>query len=97
MDLTSLTAVSPVDGRYGGKVRNELRPIFSEYGLIRQRVKVEAMVVKSIGAGTRHRWNSQRRPAWMPCPYWIKSLCQPFLQSGCCGSQRQLKEKPITM
>jgi hypothetical protein len=40
MQLSSLTAVSPVDGRYAGKTQ-ALRPIFSEYGLIRARVLVE--------------------------------------------------------
>ena len=36
----ALTALSPLDGRYAGKV-DALRPIFSEYGLIKARVKVE--------------------------------------------------------
>jgi adenylosuccinate lyase len=36
----ALTALSPVDGRYAAKV-DALRPIFSEYGLIKARVKVE--------------------------------------------------------
>jgi adenylosuccinate lyase len=36
----TLTALSPVDGRYAAKV-HALRPIFSEYGLIRARVRVE--------------------------------------------------------
>jgi adenylosuccinate lyase len=40
MQLSSLTAVSPVDGRYGSKTAS-LRSIFSEYGLIRFRVQVE--------------------------------------------------------
>ncbi len=40
MDLSQLTAISPVDGRYGSKTA-ELRPIFSEFGLIRHRVLVE--------------------------------------------------------
>ena len=40
MDLSSLTAISPIDGRYGTKCV-DLRPIFSEYGLIRHRVLVE--------------------------------------------------------
>jgi adenylosuccinate lyase len=40
MQLSSLTAVSPIDGRYGSKVI-ELRDIFSEYGLIKYRVEVE--------------------------------------------------------
>ncbi|MCJ8337498.1 MAG: adenylosuccinate lyase [Pseudomonadales bacterium] len=40
MDLSALSAVSPIDGRYGSKTK-DLRPIFSEYGLIRNRVIVE--------------------------------------------------------
>lgn len=40
MELNSLTAISPIDGRYGSKTK-ELRPIFSECGLIRHRVLVE--------------------------------------------------------
>ena len=44
MELSSLTAVSPVDGRYGDKV-SALRGIFSEYGLLKFRVQVE---VRSI-------------------------------------------------
>ena len=40
IDLSSLTAVSPIDGRYGSKTA-DYRPIFSEYGLIRYRVEVE--------------------------------------------------------
>lgn len=40
MQLSSLTAVSPIDGRYGSKVI-ELRDIFSEFGLIKYRVEVE--------------------------------------------------------
>ena len=40
MELSSLTAISPVDGRYGSKT-SVLREVFSEYGLIRARVEVE--------------------------------------------------------
>ena len=40
MDLSELTAVGPVDGRYARKTE-ALRAIFSEYGLIRRRVRVE--------------------------------------------------------
>lgn len=40
LELSELTAVSPLDGRYASKVK-ELRPILSEYGLIRYRVIVE--------------------------------------------------------
>src|SRR6056297_1418354 len=41
MDTNPLTALSPVDGRYAGRAAR-LRPLFSEYGLIRYRVAVEA-------------------------------------------------------
>ncbi len=40
MSLTALTALSPLDGRYASKA-DPLRPIFSEYGLMRRRVHVE--------------------------------------------------------
>jgi adenylosuccinate lyase len=49
-ELSSLTAVSPVDGRYGSKTE-DLRPIFSEYGLIRHRILVE---VRWLQALARH-------------------------------------------
>jgi adenylosuccinate lyase len=38
--LSPLTAITPIDGRYGSKTR-PLADIFSEYGLIRRRVAVE--------------------------------------------------------
>ena len=40
MNTTTLMAISPLDGRYHGKV-SQLRSIFSEYGLIKFRVIVE--------------------------------------------------------
>lgn len=49
LPLTSLTAVSPIDGRYGSKIAS-LRNIFSEYGLIRLRVRVEVQWLKSLAA-----------------------------------------------
>lgn len=49
MELSSLTAVSPLDGRYGSKTE-ELRPIFSEYGLMRFRVQVELTWLKHLAA-----------------------------------------------
>ena len=49
MQLSSLTAVSPVDGRYAGKT-SALRPIFSEYGLIRFRVQVEVRWLQRLAA-----------------------------------------------
>ena len=49
MDLTSLTAISPVDGRYGSTTE-DLRPIFSEYGLIHHRVLVEVRWLQLLAA-----------------------------------------------
>jgi adenylosuccinate lyase len=40
MKISTLKAISPADGRYAGKV-NDLRDIFSEFGLIRFRVLIE--------------------------------------------------------
>ncbi|MFT4712279.1 MAG: adenylosuccinate lyase [Candidatus Azotimanducaceae bacterium] len=40
MTLSALTAINPIDGRYGDKTA-ELRPYFSEFGLIYYRVYVE--------------------------------------------------------
>lgn len=47
MDLLELTAVSPLDGRYGGKTA-PLREIFSEYGLIKRRVEVEVRWLQQL-------------------------------------------------
>ncbi|ABD80935.1 adenylosuccinate lyase [Saccharophagus degradans] len=49
MDLSSLTAVTPIDGRYGSKT-DALRPIFSEFGLIRCRVEVEIRWLQQLAA-----------------------------------------------
>ncbi len=49
MDLTSLTAISPIDGRYADKTK-ALRPYFSEYGLLRARVEVEVRWLHLLGA-----------------------------------------------
>ena len=45
--FSELTALSGVDGRYAGKVGG-LRPIFSEYGLIRHRVLVEVRWLQQL-------------------------------------------------
>ena len=49
MELSALTALSPIDGRYGDKTL-ELRPIFSEYGLIKYRVIVEIRWLQQLSA-----------------------------------------------
>ena len=47
--IDPLMAISPLDGRYGGKVE-ELREVFSEYGLVKRRVQVECAWLKALCA-----------------------------------------------
>ena len=47
MELDSLTAISPIDGRYSGKCL-ELRDVFSEYGLVKRRVLVECTWLEAL-------------------------------------------------
>lgn len=47
--LTKLTALSPLDGRYHGKV-DALRGYYSEFGLIRFRVQIEIEWLKALAA-----------------------------------------------
>lgn len=47
MELTALTALSPIDGRYADKTF-ELRSILSEFGLIRYRVLVEVCWLRTL-------------------------------------------------
>ncbi|MBN4063847.1 adenylosuccinate lyase, partial [Cardiobacterium sp. AH-315-I02] len=49
MQLSELTAISPVDGRYGSKTA-ALKGLFSEYGLIKHRVLVEIRWFQALAA-----------------------------------------------
>jgi len=49
MELNSLTAISPIDGRYHAKT-NELRRYFSEFALIKYRVQVEVKYLAKLVA-----------------------------------------------
>lgn len=68
MNFSSLTAISPIDGRYQSKTK-ELQAYFSEYGLIRYRVHVEveyfiAMVesgVKPLADFPKDRFDDLRK------------------------------------
>ena len=51
MNFSSLTAISPIDGRYQRKT-SELQPYFSEFGLIKYRVIVEVeYFIAMVGSG----------------------------------------------
>jgi adenylosuccinate lyase len=52
MTQSALTAISPIDGRYARQVE-KLRPIFSEYGLIRFRVLVEVRWLQALAEETK--------------------------------------------
>jgi adenylosuccinate lyase len=45
--IDTLTALSPLDGRYANKL-DALRPVFSEAGLIRRRVAVEVAWLEAL-------------------------------------------------
>ncbi|AMW17390.1 adenylosuccinate lyase [Glaesserella parasuis] len=49
MKLTALTALSPIDGRYQDKA-TALRPIFSEFGLLKFRVTVEVRWLQKLAS-----------------------------------------------
>jgi adenylosuccinate lyase len=49
MELSALTALSPVDGRYGDKTK-ALRQSFSEFGLIKCRVQVEVRWLQALAS-----------------------------------------------
>lgn len=49
MELSALTALSPIDGRYGEKT-TQLRTIFSEYGLLKYRVQVEVRWLQKLAS-----------------------------------------------
>lgn len=69
MDLTTLTALSPIDGRYADKV-DDLRAIFSEFGLIRYRTIVEIRWLQAMA----------ENPAILEVPPFSKDT-QAFLES----------------
>lgn len=74
MELTALTAISPIDGRYADKTA-ELRPIFSEYGLIHHRVQVE---VRWLQALARHPGIPEVPPLSEPACQALDGLVESF-------------------
>ena len=84
MELTALTALSPLDGRYAGRTA-ALRPLLSEFGLIRARVRVEIRWL---------RWLSEQPelpelpPFSQPARALLERLCEGFDQADA----RRVKE-----
>ncbi len=73
----SLTAISPIDGRYGSKVE-AFRPIFSEYGLIRYRVEVE---VRWLQALAKHPQVSEVPELSNEATNWLNSIVDNFSEN----------------
>ena len=65
MDLSSLTAISPVDGRYRNKTEN-LSAYFSEFALIKYRVRVEIEYFIALKRLQKPAWllNYTGEPHW---------------------------------
>lgn len=79
MILDNLTAISPVDGRYG-EITAALRNVFSEYGLIRYRILVEIQWLQDLSA---HEGISEVGPFSVPTNQFLDSILEEFsLQDG---------------
>ncbi len=65
--VKALMALSPLDGRYRSKV-DALRPLLSEYGYMRQRVRVELawwMGLSELGLSEMPRFGAKAQSALM--------------------------------
>ncbi|MFQ5488875.1 MAG: lyase family protein, partial [Gammaproteobacteria bacterium] len=83
MDYSPLTAISPIDGRYQDKV-GELRPICSEFGLIRYRVLVEVHWLKALAA-------SDAIPEVAPLSEHARQILQGILEGFSEGDAQRVK------
>ena len=66
MDIDSLTALSPVDGRYG-RAADSLRPFLSESGLIRERIRIEAAWLITLATQVPQILHEPLPPAVLAC------------------------------
>jgi len=88
MSHFNLTALSPIDGRYASKVE-ELRPIFSEFGLIRYRVQVE---VRWLQALANHAKIVEVAPFSEPANRTLESIIGNFSEADA----QQIKDIELT-
>ena len=105
-ELTALTAVSPIDGRYHSKTQN-LSQYFSEAALIRYRVKVEVEyfialcelplpALQSVPAGTAERLRDIYRNFTLDDAQRVKDI-ESITNHDVKAVQYLLKEKFDTM
>jgi adenylosuccinate lyase len=74
MNLSPLTAISPLDGRYSNKTQH-YRKIFSEYGLIRYRVKVEIRWLQQLA---NHSQIAEVPPLSEEANQWLEDIFKQF-------------------
>ncbi|MGD9254584.1 MAG: adenylosuccinate lyase [Chromatiales bacterium] len=86
MQLSTLTAVSPVDGRYGNKTE-PLRKIFSEYGLIRYRVIVEVRWLQALAGNPQI---SEVPPFSEQANEWLETIISDF-STGDAGRVKEIE------
>ncbi len=84
MELSPLTVLSPVDGRYASKTA-PLRPIFSEFGLIRHRLLVEIRWLQALAA---HPAIAEVPPLSAPALAFLDGLVEAFSEDDA----RRIKE-----
>jgi adenylosuccinate lyase len=77
MTLSALTALSPLDGRYHAKVE-ALRPLFSEYALIRFRLLIEIEWLEALAAEPAIREVPAFSPATVSA---LDALARKFAES----------------
>jgi adenylosuccinate lyase len=72
MHTSSIDALSPLDGRYAGKL-GDVRRLFSEAGLMRERVRVESAWFLALAAGPAREALSKLPPA---AKEWLAALAK---------------------
>ena len=92
-DLHALTALSPLDGRYAGKVA-ALASQFSEYGLIRNRVRVELAWLAALADEAAL---PEIAPISPSARHAIEAVASRVLRSGrAAGRSRRSNARPTT-
>jgi adenylosuccinate lyase len=91
MTLSTLTALSPLDGRYAASLA-PLRPLLSEFGLMHRRVQVEVeWFIALSDAGF-----DEFKPLSEAARGLLRSLAARFSRSRCAGHQGRSKRPPTT-
>lgn len=75
MSLSTLTALSPLDGRYAAKL-STLRPIMSEYGYMHRRVQVEGPGLSHCRMRVLNSSSCSRPVRALTCSIWSKTFSE---------------------